>query len=282
MPEPMSTSIDTNPSFVPPQVEPPAPQVAAPPVSAAVTPPPPAAPAALNLDPNQSVQFTDPMTGQVRTVTGAQLAQAHNEVQQMRASGFDLYQRGVNGDRAAARQYLDLLDQRNRVTQPVAPIQPQTPAQQREDEVHVTKAEWEETRAFVKSEQANRVQGAVQSLLGQPEFASLAIKPNAVRFVVDELIAMHNKGTQLNPVIINQTLARLNNDEKAYQERIAAPYVSRIGEMGIEEPFRGGDTDVIQLERPHPIKEPEKYAKYVSTGFRHALRQARGPQLAGA
>ncbi len=230
----------------------------------------------LAIEPNQTVRLVNEQ-GQAVEMRAADLMQAHNDMQAARNSGFDLYHKGLQGDHVAAQQYMARVEAfaRSRGVSTTNPVQNQTA----NTPPVMTAQEAAEIKNYVRGQQAEQVRSAVTNMITtDPKYAAIARMPNATNYAVNALIEVNKAGRNLDPATIHGVLKAINDEQAAYQESIIAPYKSRTGEPGVDDPFRDDAALYVGKPRPNPVSQPKEWKAWLGAGWRHALRQNRMAQ----
>ena len=258
----------------------PAPAPVQPPAAPAVQTPPPSAaapapqPTEFELRPEFEVQHPD--LG--RPVKVAELITSYRDA--------DLIRRAEAGDSAAQEALLQRLASKiipGRGPNP-APGQQPAPAGQQPNvdvdavlrQIGLSKDQLQEAIAFTSQQRTQLVRDRLSETLKAPEYA--AISRRGVDYVLDELNRVHAAlppGTKLNAQIVTNTLKVLNDRESAYVNELLQPYRDAAGELGADDPFRGGQPDPANDPRPNSQKEPAKYQQWLARQIAFQRRQER-------
>lgn len=254
------------PGSVPPTTTPPAPVVpASPPTPSAggiVGGNPPAPPVPPTYTPPATPQY-DPADEVIvgdKKYTFDQLLQAQAELDKVRASGYDIYEKALKGDASAIQS---LMGKGTEPTQtPATPPQPS-----------IDPNEWGEVKSYISQLRADQTRQAIQTVLTRPEYQALSQRPDAVDFSLNAIRMAWDPNTKLTESLVHHILKDLNQREAAYQDKLVAPYKSQAGDLGVSEPFRGGPPQVTITERPDPIRDPNGYKKYLAERVKIAAYQ---------
>ena len=259
-----------------PEVAPAPAPVQTPAAPAVQTPPPSAAapapqPTEFELRPEYELQHPD--LG--RPVKVAELITSYRDA--------DLIRRAEAGDSAAQEAILQRLASKiipGRGPNPAPTQQPQNPAAPAADpeallsKLGITKDQLQEAIAFTSQQRTEAVRTQMAKALESPEFS--AIRQRGVDYVLKELREVHAQlppGTKITSQVIVNTLKALNQQEQGYIDRLVQPYRDLAGELGADDPFRGGQPDPANDPRPNSQKEPAKYQQWLARQVAFARRQ---------
>lgn len=275
-PSPAPAAVAAPAAYVPPA----APQAYTPPAPTPPAAPPPApAPApqqsgagAFALDPEQDVAIPD-QWGQSATIKAKHLMAAHAEMQQVKATGYDLYLRGMQGDQAAAQEYLRRIAPM--AMSRTAPAAHQAPQQQPQQPA-IDPQQFKDLKDYVDQQRTAQVRSALEEIVRRPDYSALQLKPGAVDEVLTDVLAYYRQHGGIEPGKVHEIVRARNQREAEYQAQIRAPLESMIGEMGVSDPFRGDTASVyVGQQRPNPVRDPQGWKKYIGAGWAHTLRTAR-------
>lgn len=196
---------------------------------------------------------------------------AARQLKEIQGSGYDQFKKAMSGDRQAAIEFLSKYGQAPVQT----PVQTPQPTAQN-PEMQTLMSELAELRNFVRTQQGREVMtGLEQVIKGNPEFSALASRPNAVTEVVEKLNVLRANGTEVNAIVLQNVLKAMNENEKSYQESILKPYREQLGELGLDEPFRGNAAQVLNEPKPDMSKDPKGYKRWLANQFTERVRAAR-------
>lgn len=196
---------------------------------------------------------------------------------------FQTFQRAVAGDPAAIQAIVQKASRDRQtpgatgVTQPTPAIPPGQPGMRETPPAGIAPAEWEQVRAWVERARTNETRRGISEFLrGNPEYHSLALRPDAVDKVITELNRVYSETrSPVTPQVLENVVRTLNNIEVEYLKRVGAEQQTQAGELGLSDLFRGGPVNPPEPSRPDFRKDPVGYKKYLAGRFREAVQAAR-------
>lgn len=185
--------------------------------------------------------------------------------ERVQASGYELYERAVQGDQSAAREWLNKYGglnttQAQTTPNPVQQVQ-QTPQSQLPPEIQAK-------LAYIDQIQARDIRDGLKRNIDSGNFKALAFREDSVDLVIERLNQLYNQQVVITPQVVAGVMKQLNDNEQKVQDRLLKSV--NAGNLGTNDPFRGGTPQILNEARPDPYKEPDKYKKWVGAQFARA------------
>jgi hypothetical protein len=282
MPEPGSvTPTDMNPNAIPSIPSPapsptPAPQVtpdASRPTPSPMLTPPPATPHATDVD---EIEVDIPGGGTKR-YTVSELLEAKRILDGDPDATKNFLQRMI-GPGATVPSPAPRLDATPRPG-PAGTPDPETVARVLET-LGLNPNKLKDALAFTDTLRTQSIRQQIGTFLKDPSYEALAIRDEAVDLVIQELNQIHSRGTNIDANVLKSVATELNAREKAYQEKLLKPYKDSSGNLGLNDPFRGGPPVKDPGKRPNP-GTPE-YNKWLGEKMQYEMQRAREMQGMGS
>lgn len=225
----------------------------------------PASPQPIEVTPDHQIEFAG-----VR-MSIREAVEAKKQLDTIGASGYSDFQAAMKGDRSAAMRLM----QKFQEPAPSSTTPVQAPAA---SPVASSAAppRWDEVLKFVDTLQAEKVTQNLDTLIkSKPEYAALAKRPGAVAEVIQDLNVLASGGQKISPQIVDNLLRLRSAREAEYQKTLVAPYEQRLGDLGLEDPFRGGAAQVLSETKIDPKADWAGYKKQLNRRFQAALGTSR-------
>lgn len=203
------------------------------------------------------------------------LVNSHRQFQKVKDSGYELFDRAMKGDVSAAQEYLNRFGgsapaPTPGVSQPQPSGQPQSEMEAR---LKAMEAQLRDATQITSQYRQQQITNGLNDMLKNEEFSALRQRPDAVEYILKELDLLVAQGQQVNANVVSNLARVLNQKEATYQENLLKPLKERMGELGVDDPFRGGTPQAVTTERPDHTKDPEAYKAWARQKLRAAMFQ---------